>query len=131
MKKSAAVTLVISGAILVGCNDQPNQSADWSSYPATNGPITNNTYWPGHGYWHAPYYSWYPYPYNYYRPGFGYYYGGRYWDHADPNPLAASVPPHSSSFGGSHFVGGTSGGSSSRSSISRGGFGSSGHSGLS
>ena len=130
MKKSAAVTLIISGAILAGCDDRPNQYADWSSYSGTNGPITNNTYWPGHGYWHAPYYDWYPYPYNYYRPGFGYYYGGRYWDRPDANPIASSVPPRSS-FSGSRFSSGTGGSSGEHSSVSRGGFGGSGRSGLS
>src|SRR5580698_8030992 len=108
MKRSSAVTLVISGALLAGCDNQSTRNTgDWSS--GTNAPITNNTYVAGHGYWHAPYHSWYPYPYNYYRPGFGYYYGGSYFDHPDLSPIHISSPLRSSfsssrggNFGGQH-----------------------------
>ncbi len=122
MKRSTAVTLVISGALLAGCGNQSNpNTGEWSSSD-TNAPITNNTYVAGQGYWHAPYHSWYPYPYNYYRPGFGYYYGGSYYDHPEVSSIHASTPLRSSFsgsragiFGGEHV------------SISRGGFGSSAH----
>src|SRR5690242_4614575 len=91
MKRSTAVTLVLSGALLAGCDNPPKgASDDWSS-SGNDAPITNNTYEPGHGYWHAPYHSWYPYPYNYYRPGFGYYYGGSYYDHPETSPITAST----------------------------------------
>lgn len=138
MKRSAVVTLVISGALLAGCDDKPayNQSAynsgDWSSN--TNSAITNNTYVAGQGYWHAPYHAWYPYPYNYFRPGFGYYYGGRYYDHPDLNPIGASTPRSFTSSGtrvGSGYTGAGSSESSSggsHSSVARGGFGGSAHS---
>src|ERR1700733_507315 len=108
MKKSMMVTLVISGALLAGCDDNQNAWGDNQDQV-----VTNNTYVPGQGYWHAPYSGWYPYPYNSYHPGRGYYHGGFY-----------SAAPHVSSVTSSHL----SGSSSHSSSVSRGGFGGSAHS---
>ncbi len=135
MKKSTAVTLIISGALLTGCDQRPN-SYSGGSY-GTNQPITNNTYVVGRGYWHAPYHDWFPYPFNYYRPGFGYYHGGRYSDFPQISTVTESFPDNSSGYtshggyygssyhgdsSGSSFGGGSSG-------ISRGGFGGTGHGG--
>ncbi len=104
MKKSGLVTLVISGALLAGCEDRPG-NGDWQY---GDQPLTNNAYSPGHGYWHAPYHGWFPYPYNSYYPGLGYYHGGTY-----------SETPHSSGITSSRpFVS-----SRTTSGISRGGFG--------
>ncbi len=129
MKKSMVVTLVISGALLTGCNDNPATGG-------TNGDnaqsFTNNTYRTGYGYWHAPYHSWFPYPYNSYWPGRGYYHGGVYSERPYVSEVNSSRPIYTSSTsggGGTFRSGSTSSGSkSSASSISRGGFGSRGHS---
>jgi hypothetical protein len=107
MKKSRLVTLVISGALLAGCEDRP-VNRDWQY---GDQPLTNNTYSPGHGYWHAPYHDWFPYPYNSYYPGQGYYHGGNYSMTPHASDIISSRPSSSSSSRG------TSG------SISRGGFG--------
>jgi len=113
----------MSGALLAGCNDDSN------NWPETNNgqPITNNTYYPGYGYWHAPYHNWFPYPYNFYRPGFGYYHGGSYSESPELSSIRSSVPFGSSGIGsrGSSFSGGEHGG------ISRGGFGGSARGGAS
>jgi hypothetical protein len=110
MKKSAVVTLVLSGALVAGCDQASNgNDSGWNG-----GSITNNTYEAGRGYWHAPFGSWYPYPYNYYRPGFGYYAGGAYFPAPQSSPIRASSPE----FAGRGEFGGH---------ISRGGFGSFGH----
>ena len=114
MKKSRLVTLVISGAILAGCEDRP-ASGDWQY---GNQPLTNNTYMPDHGYWHAPYQSWYPYPYNSYFPGLGYYHGGLYSEAPHASSITSSRPLFSSGSGSSG-----SGSFGSSGSISRGGFG--------
>ena len=113
---------------MAGCNDQYGGNGDWSS---GNGPygtnaITNNTYAPGYGYWHAPYHGWYPYPYNFYRPGFGYFHGGNYSDAPEVSPIIRSSPRFSSG-GGLHSGSWSGSGSESHFGISRGGFGGSAH----
>jgi hypothetical protein len=85
VKKSTMVTLVLSSTLVSGC-DERSAPANWSTQgdpPA----VTNNTYVPGQGYYHAPYHGWFPYPYNFYRPGFGYYHGGIY----TPGPVTSDV----------------------------------------
>jgi hypothetical protein len=98
--------------------------------------MTNNTYRPGYGYWHAPFRGWYPYPYNYYRPGFGYFAGGGYRPAPFVSPIIVSPPYNwgggAYGGGGGGYGGGVSGyGRSSSPShsanVTRGGFGSSGH----
>jgi hypothetical protein len=128
MKKSALVTLVLSGALVSGCDDQ-RQYGDLGHASGTD--LTNNTYVSGLGYYHAPYHGWFEYPYNFYRPGFGYYHGGIY----TPQPYVsdilsgpASIP---STYGGSGgAVGPHVGSAKSSSGVTRGGFGSIGHGGL-
>lgn len=105
------------GLSLSACRPQPGYELE---DPQT-GSITNNTYVAGRGYWHAPFYAWYPYPYNDYRPSLGYYYGGSFHDTPHSSPITASRP---GSISGSR----SSANSSHASSVSRGGFGSSGHS---
>ena len=46
----------------------------------------------GHGYYHAPYHSFYPHPYNYYFPGRGYYHGGSYSVAPERSGISASSP---------------------------------------
>jgi hypothetical protein len=129
MKKSGFVTLVLSTALVSGC-DEPSQSGNPGYTADTN--ITNNAYVSGRGYYHAPYYGWYEYPYNYYRPGFGYYHGGIYTPRPFDSDIVASHPSVRTGYG----VGGGGGGArmgsaASSSTVSRGGFGSIGHGGSS
>jgi len=112
MKRSKRLTLVIFGALLTGC-DEPSDPSNSRGQYGRGQSLTNNTYVPGHGYYHAPYHSWYPYPYNSYHPGLGYYHGGDFSPSPHTSPVTASRPI----------------GSSARASfISRGGFGAFGHS---
>ncbi len=116
MKKSSAVMLVISGALLTSC-DSSDSSSNWGDSQT----YTNNHYQAGRGYYHAPYHAWYPFPYNTYHPARGYYHGGSY-----------SAAPHVSGITASRPAAGPSSAASSRSSsssISRGGFSSSHSSG--
>ncbi|HZM06402.1 MAG TPA: hypothetical protein VFC44_25655 [Candidatus Saccharimonadales bacterium] len=117
MRKSAAVTLILSGSLLTGCDPNRNGIAPHNADSANDAPYTNNTYHAGYGYWHAPYRAWYPYPYNYYSPGLGYYHGGG-WSSA---PEESSVAASSSLVRG---AGERITGARSSSSITRGGFGS-------
>jgi len=61
MKRSQAVILVISGALVAGCHS--NETGDWSDSSSTQ-IYTNNQFVRGHGYYHAPYHAFYPFPYN-------------------------------------------------------------------
>jgi hypothetical protein len=86
MKRSSAVVLVISGAVLAGCD---SSSSDWGSSQT----YTNNHYVTGRGYYHAPYHAWYPFPYNYYDPARrGYYHGGNYTSEPHVSAVTASRP---------------------------------------
>jgi hypothetical protein len=122
MKRSKIVTLVLSGALLTGCQKKQavGAGADWTSEDSSE-VLTNNTYRNGQ-YWHAPYHAWYPYPYNFFSPRYGYYHGGRYSQAPDQSGITASRPISTS---GNRFA---SSPSSSRY-VSRGGFGSSSHPG--
>jgi hypothetical protein len=127
MKKSTLVTLVLSGALMGGC-DGRNRSG--SAGYATDADVTNNTYVSGLGYYHAPYHGWYDYPYNYYRPGWGYYHGGIYTPAPFTSDISSSRPMRSPTFSGGGIGGGAHFGSVAHSSsVSRGGFGSIGHGG--
>lgn len=126
MKKSALVTLVLSGALAGGCDDG-RQSAD-SGYTASTS-VTNNTYVPGRGYYHAPYHEWFEYPYNYYRPGFGYFHGGAYSPQPYVSDVFSSFPSGSAGYSGGGGEGAHFGSGESSSGVSRGGFGSIGHGG--
>src|SRR5215217_2106362 len=87
MKKSSAVVLVLSGALLTGCDG--NSSSGWGSSQT----YTNNHYVVGRGYYHAPYLAWYPFPYNYYDPvRRSYYHGGNYTPAAHVSSVTASKP---------------------------------------
>jgi len=107
------VTLVLSGVLASGCDDQPGSNAASWAY-GDDQTITNNTYAPGYGYWHAPYRRWFPYPYNYFDAGRGYYHGGFYSAEPFASPITASRAAGLSAGGRP----GASGGG-----ISRGGFG--------
>lgn len=129
MKKSGLVTLVLSTALVSGCDDANQYGTP--VYPA-GAIITNNAYIPGMGYYHAPYHGWFEYPYNYYRPGFGYYHGGTFTPQPFVSDIIASDPSIRPTYGGGAGTGGGRWGSPpSSSSVSRGGFGSIGHGGSS
>jgi hypothetical protein len=127
MKKSVVVTLVLSGALVSGCDDQSQYGNP--GYAAGRN-VTNDTYVSGLGYYHAPYHGWFEYPYNYYRNGFGYYHGGIYTPQPYVSDVLSSSPIRSPTFGGS---GGSSGAhydsTPSSAGVTRGGFGSIGHGG--
>lgn len=121
MKRSQSIRLILLGSLssaaLTGCGEQrPAVSAE--NY------YTNNFYLPGAGYYHAPFRNWYRFPYNYFdAPNQRYFYGGQWGAQpfasitniSSPTPDAVTVAQ------------------SSRTDISRGGFGgySGGHSGYS
>jgi hypothetical protein len=84
--------LVISGAILSGCSDP---TSGWDSEGDTSQVLTNNTYVAGRGYYHAPYHSFYPFPYNTYSAGRGYYHGGTYTSEPNRSGITSSSPVHS------------------------------------
>jgi hypothetical protein len=80
VKRSTAVALVLSGAILGGCSRREEQTTASLKNPQV---VTNDTYIEGRGYYHAPYHTWHPFPYNFYSPGLGYYRGGSYYAQPD------------------------------------------------
>lgn len=87
MKKSSAVVLVISGAMLAGCD---SSNSTWRRNSQT---YTNNHYVAGRGYYHAPYHAWFPLPYNYYDLSRqGYYHGGSYSSAPHVSTITASRP---------------------------------------
>jgi hypothetical protein len=128
MKKSAFVTLVLSSALVSGCDDEMPYR-----YPAyaTGTNVTNNTYVSGLGYYHAPYHGWFEYPFNYFRPGYGYYHGGIYSAQPYVSDIFSSRPFMPSSIGGGGGGGGRLGAGRSSASVARGGFGGTGHGGFS
>lgn len=122
MKRTTQIRLLLAGTLacvpFAGCD-----FGDPEPTLSTENTYTNNYYVPGHGYYHAPYRNWYPYPFNYYERDRGYFHGGIWTTTPDPSRDTASKPSHdavnqinqarnsSSSSGGNH------------SSISRNGFG--------
>ena len=90
MKKSSAVMLVISGALLTGCD---SSDSSWGSSQT----YTNNHFMSGRGYYHAPFHGWYPFPYNHYDTTRGYYQGGSYSTAPHVSSITASKPAVSSS----------------------------------
>jgi hypothetical protein len=127
MKKSALVTLVLSTALVSGCDD-PTPYGDRGYAAGTS--VTNNTYVSGLGYYHAPYHGWFAYPYNYYQPGVGYYHGGVYTPQPYVSDIRSSLPNMPSAIG-SGGGGGRFGEARSSASVARGGFGSTGRGGFS
>ena len=100
MKRSRQVILVLSGALasggLTGCQQEPPPPVADAENTRTNvnpeNTYTNDHYVPNLGYYHAPYRSWYPFPYNYYDPAQGYYYGGRWNRQRDQSTVTTSRP---------------------------------------
>jgi hypothetical protein len=120
MKRSAYITLVLSGAVsgalFTGCGG--SSPGEVEERREDGQMLTNNTHVAGRGYYHAPYHSWHPLPYNSFQPGAGYYHGGNYTTTPHVSSISASRSPVSPSrssgitrggFGrtaGSHAIGG-------------------------
>jgi hypothetical protein len=85
VKRSTAVVLVLSGAILNGCGHREEEIKPAARESQV---LTNDTYVAGRGYYHAPFHAFFPFPYNHYSPGVGYYRGGQF--HSQPD---LRVPP--------------------------------------
>lgn len=129
-KASKQVILVVSGALTLTALSGCGRNDDWA--PAleyqgltSNDTVTNNTYHPSHGYYHAYAHTYYPYAWGYHDPGRGYFYDGTWQStpRANPPELTASTPQRVAKVSPAH--------SSSGSGVRRGGFGSFGHSSIS
>lgn len=110
MKRSAKIKLVLisglSSAVLSGC--EPPQAVSTQNF------YTNNCYVPGAGYYHAPFRQWYILPYNYLDPKTGLYFFGGKWGQ---QPLASITNISAPTYEAVQVV------ESTRTDISRGGFG--------
>lgn len=132
MKRSRHIQLfltvsgAIAGSLTAGCDRgdvEPPAVSPENTY-------TNNHYVEGAGYYHAPFRQWYPHPYNYYIPSQGYYYGGRWNTRPYESNVASSKPDVSTARTvNSHWSSTRKSSSGSSSGVTRGGFGSWGHSG--
>lgn len=74
---------VVGGVIAWDAWKGAGASADAATTQPEAGPpvaadrtYTNNEFIPGVGYYHAPYHSWHPFPYNHHDPERGYFAGG-------------------------------------------------------
>ena len=134
LKRSKHISLVLSGALATGswagCNSDPEETPPQPDPVSAQNTYTNNHYvgTGSHGgYYHAPYHSWFPYPYNYYSPDRGYFHGGNWTPEPNRSPIAASKPSPAAaqSFNAraNPAASAAKGGS-----IARGGFGGSSHS---
>ena len=80
-----------------GCGSGKKQAADdpysWSTNNLKEATVlTNNTYVAGRGFYHAPYFGFFPYSYNSHLPGRGYYHGGSFSPEPPQSTLTASPP---------------------------------------
>lgn len=84
---------VIGGAVVWDAWRRAGDEADEASAQPAPEPVAadrtynNNHFTPGVGYYHAPYHSWYPFPFNHHDPARGYFAGGL-WQAA---PFAANL----------------------------------------
>jgi hypothetical protein len=79
VKRSRSIKLVLLGTLSVGVMSGCGP-ADLSRAPITSDAVyTNNFYVPGVGYYHAPFRSWYAFPYNHYDPQTRRYFSGGVW----------------------------------------------------
>ncbi len=111
MKRSKSIRLVLLGTlsatVLTGCNEKPSVS--------TQNVYTNNFYVPGAGYYHAPFRNWYRLPYNLFdAQNNRYFYGGQ-WSQQPFESITNISSPTTEAVQLAQ---------SSRTDISRGGFGS-------
>lgn len=96
-RRSGWVTIGVAAAIVVGvpvlfyqCREDEDPVVEGQSY-------ANNHYVPGVGYYHAGYYSFYPFPFNHYDAGRRSYFSGGQWRGSPDTAsnLTASVPTRS------------------------------------
>jgi hypothetical protein len=107
MRRSTKVALVLLGtAGVVGVasvwdawrrareRNRENLVADTLPEAAvsTERTYTNNEYIPGAGYYHAPFFGWYPFPWNFHNPARGYFAGGQ-WHNTPMNSGVLSSQP--------------------------------------
>ncbi|HUR56868.1 MAG TPA: hypothetical protein VM029_04105 [Opitutaceae bacterium] len=95
MRRSTQVALVLLGtAGVVGVattwdawrrsREREKQERLLATTPPEAAPVsaertyTNNEYVPGVGYYHAPFFAWYPFPWNFHNPARGYFAGGQW-----------------------------------------------------
>lgn len=94
MRRSASIHLALmttaTMAAWTGCG-RSRPEADAQPITAEN-TYTNNQYTPGVGYYHAPFRTWFPVPYNHFDPSRGYFRGGQWGPAAEAPPVAASKP---------------------------------------
>ena len=113
MKRSRSIRLVLIGTLSAG--------AITSCGPDSKAPITpdnvytNNYHVPGVGYYHAPFRTWYPLPYNHFDPQSKRYFHGGQWTSAPEESITNLSTPTPQAAQQAQ---------TQRNDISRGGFGS-------
>ncbi len=94
MRRSASIQLALMTtatlAVWTGCGRR-NPGAESAPITAEN-VYTNNQYTPGVGYYHAPFRSWFPVPFNHFDPSRGYFRGGQWGATPESSAIAASRP---------------------------------------
>lgn len=113
MKRSKRIRLVLIGGLTAGAL----AGCDQKSAVTTDNVYTNNFYVPGVGFYHAPFRAWYSLPYNHFDPQKQLYFYGGQWGampFASITNISAPTPQAVQTA------------ETSRTDISRGGFGSSG-----
>ncbi|HLP77069.1 MAG TPA: hypothetical protein VK327_09130 [Candidatus Paceibacterota bacterium] len=115
MKRSRSIRLVLIGTLSVGALTSCGPRGSSPDVTAQN-VYTNNYFVPGAGYYHAPFRSWYPLPYNHYDPQNRLYFYGGQWSTSPHRSITNISPP---------TVEMAAAAQAQRTDIRRGGFGSS------
>jgi hypothetical protein len=149
MRRSTKVMLLLLGSAgVIGAGMvledwRENQRAAKDAAASAPEPVssdrtyTNNTFVPGLGYYHAPFFNWFPFAWNFNDPARGYFAGGQWRSQPADLPVTESRPSPMAVASANERLRALSasrppGANSSRSSgIFRGGFGSSSRSGVS
>lgn len=107
MRRSTKVALVLLGtAGVVGVAtawDAWQRAREHGPNPPAGSPpsmvpvngdraYANNDYIPGAGYYHAPFYGWFPFPWNFHNPSRGYFAGGQWQSTPFSTDLQSSRP---------------------------------------
>ena len=118
MKRSRHIRLVLIGGLSAGLVAGCGPSASTKGPVSTEQVYTNNFFVPGVGYYHAPFRSWFAWPYNHFDPQTQRYYAGGLWtptphqsitNLSEPTPAAVQTAQ------------------AQRTDVPRGGFGSTSH----
>jgi hypothetical protein len=100
-KRSGCVNLVLIGTVVSICGfglyscmrDDDDEVRDDEVTAVQSGHVYhNNHYVPGAGYYHAPFFAWFPRPYNDHDPARGYYSGGSWSSAPNASGLTSSAP---------------------------------------